>query len=166
MQIQQSEVLVQPFDRKYAEAVIALILPIQQIEFGVPVTAEDQPDLLDIPAFYFKGRGNFWIAVTNGIVVGTIGLLDFGDGGFALRKMFVEKLYRGAAMGIAQSLWQVAKDWVVQQDGRNIYLGTVDILKAAHRFYEKNGFTRVDQQQLPEAFPRMPVDTVFYRYIV
>ncbi len=166
MQIQQSEVLVQPFDRKYAEAVIALILPIQQIEFGVPVTAADQPDLLDIPAFYFKDNGNFWIAVANGRVVGTIGLLDYGDGGFALRKMFVEKSYRGAAMGIAQSLWQVAKDWVVQQGGKNIYLGTVEILKAAHRFYEKNGFSRVEQQELPEDFPRMPVDTVFYRFVV
>lgn len=166
MQMQEPGILIQPFDRNYAEAVIALILPIQQIEFGVPVTAADQPDLLDIPAFYFKGKGNFWIAVANGRVVGTIGLLDYGEGGFALRKMFVEKLYRGAAMGIAQSLWQVAKDWVVQQEGKDIYLGTVEILKAAHRFYEKNGFIRVEQQQLPENFPRMPVDTVFYRFVV
>jgi ubiquinone/menaquinone biosynthesis C-methylase UbiE len=33
---------------------------------------------------------------------------------------------------------------------------------AAHRFYEKNGFSRIAMELLPAAFPRMPLDTRFY----
>ncbi|XHR98338.1 hypothetical protein ACFJIV_24075 [Mucilaginibacter sp. UC70_90] len=45
----------------------------------------------------------------------------------------------------------------------DIYLGTVEMLKAAHRFYEKNGFTRLAKQDLPESFPLMAADTIFYQ---
>jgi hypothetical protein len=38
----------------------------------------------------------------------------------------------------------------------------VEVLKAAHRFYEKNDFVRIEKQQLPPAFPVMGVDTIFY----
>jgi len=38
--------------------IIDIILPIQQLEFGVPITLADQPDLLDIEDFYnLKGGG-------------------------------------------------------------------------------------------------------------
>ena len=43
-----------------------------------------------------------------------------------------------------------------------ILLGTVDVLVAAHRFYEKNGFVRIDKRDLPAAFPLVAVDTRFY----
>jgi predicted N-acetyltransferase YhbS len=35
-------------------------------------------------------------------------------------------------------------------------------MKAAHRFYERNGFVLIAEQDLPSNFPRMPVDNVFY----
>ena len=40
---------VAPFRRQHREGVLSVILPIQQEEFGIPVTIGDQPDLLDIP---------------------------------------------------------------------------------------------------------------------
>jgi N-acetylglutamate synthase-like GNAT family acetyltransferase len=46
---------------------------------------------------------------------------------------------------------------------RELYLGTTEKFLAAHRFYEKNGFGRVALESLPEAFPRMSLDTRFYR---
>jgi RimJ/RimL family protein N-acetyltransferase len=42
-------------------------------------------------------------------------------------------------------------------------LGTTDAFKAAHRFYEKNGFTEIPEHELPAMFPRMKQDTKFYR---
>jgi GNAT superfamily N-acetyltransferase len=156
------EIIIQPFTAMYAQQVIDLILPIQQIEFGVPVTAADQPDLLDIPAFYFHGSGNFWVALHQQKLVGTIGLLHYDENGFALRKMFVAKDFRGKAYGVAQALWATAKNWVTQQNGRFVYLGTVAKLQAAIRFYQKNGFETVAIENLPEKFPRMAVDTNFY----
>jgi GNAT superfamily N-acetyltransferase len=158
------EIVIQPFTSMYAQQVIDLILPIQQIEFGVSVTADDQPDLLNIPAFYFKAQGNFWIALHQQKLVGTIGLLHYSEGGFALRKMFVAKDFRGKEYGVAQALWQTAKNWVTQQNGQSIYLGTVEKLQAAIRFYQKNGFQPVQLENLPEKFPKMAVDTNFYFY--
>ena len=43
----------------YTERVINLILPIQQTEFGIPVTIADQPDLNDIPGFLSKRDWQF-----------------------------------------------------------------------------------------------------------
>ena len=90
---------IQPYDALHQQGVIDTILPIQQLEFRVPVTLADQPDLLDIPGFYQTGAGNFWVALADGCgtgeVVGTIALRDFGNGCGALRKMFVKGSYRG-----------------------------------------------------------------------
>jgi GNAT superfamily N-acetyltransferase len=42
-------------------------------------------------------------------------------------------------------------------------LGTRPEMRAAHRFYERHGFVPIDAAELPAAFPRMAVDSVFYR---
>ena len=44
-----------------------------------------------------------------------------------------------------------------------VLLGTTERFEAAHRFYEKHGFERVEETGLPPTFPRMAVDTRFYR---
>ena len=46
-----------------------------------------------------------------------------------------------------------------------VFLGTTAQYRAAHRFYEKNGFCRIDESSLPPDFPRVHVDTIFYQYI-
>ena len=142
-------------------AVVNLVLPIQQSEFGIPVTLDDQPDLLDIPAFYQKKNGNFWVALEDSEVVGTISLLDIGNGQGALRKMFVKAPFRGT--GVAGGLLRVLLDWCQERKVREVYLGTTEQFLAAHRFYEKNGFVEVTKRELPCAFPIMTVDTRFYR---
>lgn len=47
---------VVPFAAPYADGVIAVILPIQQSEFSIPITLDEQPDLRDIPTFYQEHR--------------------------------------------------------------------------------------------------------------
>ncbi|MGE5678674.1 MAG: GNAT family N-acetyltransferase, partial [Pseudomonadota bacterium] len=69
---------IRVYTEEYKEDVINLILSIQQGEFGIPITREDQPDLSNIPGFYQPGKGNFWIALWDGQVVGTIALIDIG----------------------------------------------------------------------------------------
>lgn len=141
--------------------VAALIVSIQRDEFGIPITLADQPDLQSIATFYQSGTGDFWVAVSEGKVVGTVGLLDIGAQQVALRKMFVAKEFRGS--GAAQALLQKAVNHCRANNLREIYLGTTDKFLAAHRFYEKNGFVRIEADLLPKRFARMDVDTVFYR---
>lgn len=154
--------IIIPFVEKYSSGVKELILPIQQIEFGVPVTIEDQPDLSEINNFYQRGKGNFWVAIEGEQVVGTIGLIDIGYHALALRKMFVHATFRGKASGIGKQLLDTAMEWSRNNGISKIYLGTVEQLVAARRFYEKNGFIEVAKNSLPDYFPRMEVDTRFY----
>jgi N-acetylglutamate synthase-like GNAT family acetyltransferase len=153
---------INTLNNSHCEQIIDIILPIQQIEFNVPVTLEGQPDLLDIESNYHQTGGNFWGAFHNGELVGTIALIDIGDNAGALRKMFVRKEYRGKELGIAQLLLDNLLAYCKQNQITAVYLGTVDLLKAAHRFYEKNGFTQLPKTSLPKSFPLMGADNIFY----
>lgn len=151
---------IEPFRPGLEAQVTGLILPIQQQEFGVAITAADQPDLAAIPAVYQRGRGGFWVGLEGEAVVGTIGLIDFGGGG-ALRKMFLRKDQRGS--GLAQALLDTLLAHAAAGGLEGLWLGTLSHMGAAHRFYERNGFARTAPEALPPDFPRMAVDTVFYR---
>ncbi|WP_420106393.1 GNAT family N-acetyltransferase [Herbaspirillum huttiense] len=153
---------IQAYRPEHAQGVVEVILPIQQEEFGIPITLEGQPDLKDIAGFYQKGHGNFWVAVDGGKVVGTISLLDIGNAQVALRKMFVAASHRGKEHGTAARLLEGDIAWPRAQVLRQNYLGTTDKFLAAHRFYEKNGFRLIEKSTLPPAFPVMVVDTRFY----
>ncbi|MEO5683775.1 MAG: GNAT family N-acetyltransferase [Chitinophagaceae bacterium] len=154
------------YSSAYNQQVIDLILDIQQNEFGVPVTIEDQPDLLDIENFYCKDKGNFWIITDNGKLIGTIALIDIGNRQSALRKMFVHKDYRGRDKGIGQQLLDHVIAWCKQKSIDEIYLGTFDRLQAAQKFYLRNGFVMVEKESLPQTFPLMRVDNRFFKLIV
>ncbi len=157
------ETIVRRYRPEDATGVAALILPIQRDEFGIPITLEEQPDLLDIAGFYQRGSGSFWVALSAGTVVGSIGLLDIGNRQGALRKMFVAKAHRGRDRGVAQELLDVLFGWAAVRGLTEVILGTTAKFVAAHRFYEKNGFLEIARENLPEAFPVMAVDSRFYR---
>ncbi|QEC54269.1 GNAT family N-acetyltransferase [Anseongella ginsenosidimutans] len=142
--------------------IVDLILPIQQVEFNVPVTLEGQPDLLDLDTYYYATGGCFWGAFIEGELIGTIALISTGHQAGALRKMFVKKEFRGKEHGIARQLLQVLLAFCKAHGINELYLGTVDMLKAAHRFYERNGFQRIEAAALPPYFPRMAADNRYY----
>jgi N-acetylglutamate synthase-like GNAT family acetyltransferase len=158
----EETVSIAPFAPTDETGVVALILSIQRDEFGFVITAADQPDLAAIPAFYQSGSGGFWVAKSQGGVVGTIGLRDIGHRQAALRKMFVAAPHRGAAHNVAARLLAALLVHARRSGVARIYLGTTEKFSAAHRFYEKNGFGLVPEDALPPAFPRMAVDTRFY----
>jgi N-acetylglutamate synthase-like GNAT family acetyltransferase len=156
-------VLIERFSAADQRGVIDVILPIQNQEFGIPISEQQQPDLHDIPRFYQRGTGDFWIARCDGKVVGTLGLKDIGNAQAALRKMFVSAPYRGRDYGVAALLLKALLQHAQAEKVKDVLLGTTDKFLAAHRFYEKNGFQEIPVSALPEAFPLMAVDSKFYR---
>lgn len=154
------------YKKEFEQPVIDMVLHIQQHEFNVPVTIADQPDLRNVENFYCKGKGNFWVALQDGNIIGSIGLIDIGNRQSALRKMFVQKDYRGKEYGTGQRLLDHVTGWCRQQGIDEIYLGTFDKLLAAQRFYAKNGFVVVPKESLPAAFPVMPVDNLFFKLCI
>lgn len=157
-------ITIQLYKEKYQKQVISLISEIQQKEFEINITPDQQPDLNEISNFYQKGNGNFWIALDKNMVVGTIALLDIGNNEVALRKMFVHTDYRGKE--VAKKLLEALLEWAREKYIKTIYLGTTPAYLAAHRFYEKNGFLEIQKEELPKNFPIMEVDKKFYKFIV
>ncbi|GAA3953109.1 GNAT family N-acetyltransferase [Pedobacter ginsengiterrae] len=155
------EIQIDSISNESSKAIIDIILPIQQKEFNVQITLEDQPDLLDIENFYHLKGGGFWGAKINGELVGTIALIKFDNDSAAIRKMFVKKEFRGKELGIAQKLLEKLIDYSNKSNIKNLYLGTVTVLQAALRFYEKNGFIHIAKENLPSKFPFMNADNVF-----
>ena len=154
------------YEEKYQDAIIDLILPIQQKEFNVPITIQDQPDLQNISASYQHGNGNFWVALSEDEVVGTIALIDFNNDRVALRKMFVHHRHRGKEHGVAQQLFNELKKWCRLKGVKEIFLGTIDTMHAAHRFYLKNNFKELSKADLPKSFPLVRVDNKFFQCIL
>ncbi|MCM3716531.1 GNAT family N-acetyltransferase [Alkalihalobacillus oceani] len=157
-----NSLIIKPYSSKNQAEVVQLIVHIQQEEYKIAITKDDQPDLFQVEEFYQTEDGNFWVAMYGGKVVGTISLLDIGNKQVALRKMFVAKEFRGSTYKTASLLLATAIAWAKERQIKAIYLGTTPQFLAAHRFYEKNGFTRVSPDDLPEKFPVLPVDKLFY----
>ena len=155
-----------PYAKADEDAVLAHILAIQQGEFAIPVTPDEQPDLRAVAEVYQSGTGGFWVAERAGRIVGTIGLIGFGGGEGALRKMFVAPEARGREHGVAARLLGLLVDHARAEGITGITLGTIERLHAARRFYEKSGFVLIAPDALPADFPRMPVDTHFYRLLL
>ncbi|MGG0514542.1 GNAT family N-acetyltransferase [Bacillus pseudomycoides] len=157
-------ICIQSYESKYQSEVVDLIIRIQQKEYNVPITKEEQPDLQEIEQFYQRDNGSFWVAIHDGKVVGTVALLDIGNQQVALRKMFVKKEFRGKVWNTASMLLQTAISWAKERELEGIYLGTTVQFLAAHRSYEKNGFQSIRMEELPGSFPVLQVDKKFYRY--
>lgn len=156
-------VVVEEYSDTFKDRIIDLILDIQNHEFNIPITAEQQPDLSTIEQYYQHGNGKFWVATIGDKLVGTIALLDIGSRQVALRKMFVHRAYRGKKTGLSSLLLATAVTWSRTKNVREIYLGTTSKFIAAHRFYEKNHFQEIKKEKLPDTFPLMEVDTTFYK---
>lgn len=157
---------IKPIQNEYENEIVDLILNIQQKEFNVPITLADQPDLLDIQNFYFKSGGTFLGAFIDGKLVGTIALVKFNPEAAAIRKMFVKKEFRGKEFQIAQQLLEQLIEYSKENGIKNLYLGTVSLLQAALRFYEKNNFATIPKGALPVDFPLMKPDNVFCHLIL
>ena len=63
------------YQEKYKQQVIDLILHIQNYEAKINLSLEEQPDLLDIPTCYEKDGGEFWLAVEDDTLIGTLTLI-------------------------------------------------------------------------------------------
>lgn len=149
------------FDPDEEEEVCAFVLAIQNGEFNLGFTVQEQPDLRNIRQFY-QG-GGFWTAKISGTLVGTIGLQGLDRETGVLRKMFVHQAYRGHALKVAQQLFNTLLTEASLLDFYYLLLDTPAIAKASHRFYEKNDFVEIKKDQVPEAYQYPDRNSKIYR---
>lgn len=154
---------IKPFESIYQAEVIALIERIQEREFEIPIEEGQRKELQSIPESFQKNKGNYWVALFNKKVIGTIAVIDIGHHAFELRDVFLDKDYRGKISGFAKQLLDVVISWSKQNKVSTIYLGTTLKFKAAHRFYEKHGFIEIVREEMPSYCQPMDCDEKFYK---
>lgn len=132
------------------------ILKILIGEFGLGNM--ERPDLDNISDVYQKDKSNFWIAVDGDSVVGSIAIKNYGKNRAYLKRMYVDGKHRGT--GLAKELLDTALAYAKEAGFKEIFLGTVEDMVAANKFYSKSGFKKIDK--LPDDLPDFG-DTIFYK---
>ncbi|HEM3613276.1 TPA: GNAT family N-acetyltransferase [Streptococcus suis] len=151
-----------PYESRYKNQVIALILYLQNYDNQVDLSLEEQPDMNAIEDYYMVTGGNFWLVETDdGMVVGTIGLLVKEQVG-VLKKFFVHQDFRGREKGVSALLYQALLADCQAKGVMAIVLDTPSKCYAAHRFYEKQGFKQIEKEELPVRYDYLDRDSLFF----
>jgi len=143
-----------------SSGILDLVFDIWINEYGFEVKREEYPDLHQIQSFYRDKGGQFWVALANDRIIGTVAYDLLNEGEYVLKRMFVEQSFRG--MGVAQRLL----DEILNQlpCPCSVYLSTKeDQALAAKSFYLKNGFQVISRKDLPNNFPFFYEDDLFMK---
>jgi len=144
------------------EDVINLALHCQNDGSRPVVGVEEQPDLLDIKKHYFSTGGCFWVAKDNKKLAGSIGLMNYGDGIGILKKFFVYEEYRGQPNHLGQKLYKELLRFAYCNNYKLLLLDTPKNTERAHKFYNKAGWKKILQEELPIQFHHPYQDSDFF----
>lgn len=152
--------LIETYSGKYNDEIISLILSIQNNEAEIGLSLEEQPDLIDISRSYQQSGGEFWIALSDNKVIGTIGLIVRENHCAILKKFFVEKAFRSQKVGL--SLYNELLKYAVSKNIHHIILDTPAVARTSHIFYEKAGFRKISAAELPVEYSYPDRDSILY----
>lgn len=147
-------ITITPYKSEFQNEINQLLLEISN-EFETSIFSDQsnnssQPD-------------QYWIAIKDEKIIGTVAVIRLDTRCAILKKMFLKKEYRGNSFKVSRSLLATALQWCKSQNISEIFLGTMEQFIAAQKFYEKNGFKRIEKNQLPENFIYNPIDTVYFK---
>jgi N-acetylglutamate synthase-like GNAT family acetyltransferase len=155
--------MIAVYSDRYKEEVIKLILNVQNVEYGVGISVEEQPDILDIQSNYIKDGGNFWVALNDkGEVVGSIGLQKKNNEVAVLKKFFVYEAYRGKEFGIGARLYETLIDFAQKHKFSKVILDTPSKATRSHSFYKKAGFNEITKENLPIQYDYADRDSLIF----
>ncbi len=155
---------VVPFTARHQQAAADLVLHIQNVEAGLAITLDDQPDLADIDRHYSRAGSRFWVALdAHERVVGTIGLLGQAPGIAVLKKFFVATDWRGAGRQCASQLYTALIAFAREQGTREILLDTPARAVRSHAFYRRHGFEPIAREDLPIRYDYPDRDSLLFR---
>lgn len=151
---------IETYSGKYDEEIISLILDIQNNEAKIGLSIQEQPDLLDIRRYYQDNGGEFWLALSDGELAGTIGLMMKEQKCAVLKKFFVKKEFRSQKIGL--SLYNELLKYANGRGVSHIILDTPSVAHTSHRFYEKAGFYKIKKEQLPISYSFPDRNSILY----
>lgn len=135
------------YNDKYRDEIISLVLDIQNNEFKINLSLAEQSDLMNINESYIVGGGNFWIALNDDKVIGTVALMMKENNCAVLKKFFVKSEFRSKKIGF--KLYNELLSYAKEKGVKHIILDTPSVARKSHKFYEKAGFKKVTKAELP-----------------
>ena len=100
----------------------------------------DEPQLVDPQCTIIEAGGQIFVAVEDGVVIGTCGIAPHGEGEFEIVKLAVVASAQGR--GIGRQLIDVCLEFARTHAAQRITLLSSSLLGPALRLYERAGFRR------------------------
>ena len=151
-----------PFESQYELAVTLLKQEIQT-EYSEPIFSKKS---LSLTVFSDMPTHHYWVLLIDEALAGVVGVIYLNDHEAELKRFYLKKEYRGSKNGFAKALLDQVLNWCNDNSIDNLYLGTISVLKAAQKFYQKNEFEKVEKESLPQEVDVFPMDNVFYRRVL
>jgi putative acetyltransferase len=136
-------------DNRDGEKIASLVFGVLR-EYGLkPDPASTDADLDDIESSYFKRGGTFLVLEEeDNSIIGAYGLYPMKDQTCELRKMYLQKAYRGKRLG--KRLMEDALVRARQLGFRKMVLETASVLKEAIALYKHYGFTEYQPDHMSD----------------
>lgn len=129
------------FAPQYRKQTIDLLIDVAVVEYGF---SEWKEELLTFKNEFFKeNRGNCWIAVEDGRVVGTISLRTIDDTSAEVKNLYILKEKRGTST-VGQDLLNTLFNYAKQLGYTRLQLDARKEFERSIRFYERNGFYLIE----------------------
>lgn len=152
---------IRPYCGACGRKIRALTLGIRNGEAGIGLSLREQPGLLDIHQAYQETGGEFWLALSGGRVIGTIGLRMEPEHCAILKKFFVDAAHR--SQGVGGALYRELLAFARAARVEHILLDTPSVAHAAHRFYERAGFRPIPREALPIPYTYPDRNCILYQ---
>jgi putative acetyltransferase len=98
----------------------------------------EMPELRAIASYAEKCGGRFWVAELGGRIVGSVGVVPSGNGGYELLKLYVSA--EGRSNGLGRTLVGLVEDEARNRGAGYVELWTDTRFTRAHRLYELLGY--------------------------
>lgn len=151
---------------QYQAELVDLINYCQNIEAKLNIKMAEQDDIFQIQTYYQAKGGNFWIALENDKVVGSIALLPLDHQTAVLKKFFTYPDFRGQPQRLGAKLYQTLLDFAQEHSFQRIVLDTPEGETRSHYFYEKKGFKQVSSEDFNANYPYPDRDSRLYQLIL
>jgi GNAT superfamily N-acetyltransferase len=141
------EVVIEPARPTDVPAIVELIGRVFA-EYGFRwEPAMEVPDLFDLDRRYGGATGAFWVGRAGGRVVGSVGVERLADGQAELHRLYVEATLR--RRGLGRALVETVLGWCRARGIPHLVLWSDTRFEQAHRLYERMGFVRTGERELP-----------------
>ena len=116
-------------------------------------------DAMRLPGPYVAPLGAIWLARSGDDVIGCVALRPLSDGTGEVKRMFVDRAWRGKGVGRALLEALIARARALGYD--HLRLGTLGDMSAARSLYQSLGFAPIERYR-----PDEMIDTEFYELLL